>query len=126
MPTKKKEFFPTFLCLFFSVGTLTSVFKDNMSLRRHKTVENMVLNCFVCLDGRIRNRTHGSGSQRPKKYGSYGYGTPQHRSLKITHLCLFREGLAGFLISFSRPLYSYRSHETKWLGLLGGGGGLLN
>ncbi len=39
---------PKFFCLFITVGTLTSVFKSNMSLRSHKTVEIMVyLNLFA-------------------------------------------------------------------------------
>jgi hypothetical protein len=47
-----------FLCLLLTVGTLTSVFKDNMSLRSHKTVEIMVyLNI-----GYFRRSGTGSGS----------------------------------------------------------------
>jgi hypothetical protein len=41
--------FPKFFCLFLSVGTLTSVFKDKISLRSHKTLEFMVyFNWFAC------------------------------------------------------------------------------
>ncbi len=46
----KNEFFKKFIFLFLTVGTGTiiSVFKDNMSLRSHKTVEIMVyLNCLL-------------------------------------------------------------------------------
>jgi hypothetical protein len=74
IPTKIS--FSNFFCLFLTVGTLTSVFKDNMSLSRHKTVEIMVyLNFFASLpvDGRIRiskNNYMGSGSWRPKNIGS--------------------------------------------------------
>jgi hypothetical protein len=44
-----KNDFSKFFCLFLPVGTLTSVFKDNMSLESHKTVEIMVyLNFLAC------------------------------------------------------------------------------
>jgi hypothetical protein len=46
----QKIFFPRFFCSFLNVGTLTAVFKDNMSLRSQKTVKIMVnLNFFSCL-----------------------------------------------------------------------------
>ncbi len=50
----KNEFFSNFFCLVLTVGTLTSVFKDNMSLRSHKTVEIMDYLIFLLVDGRIR------------------------------------------------------------------------
>jgi len=53
MPVNKKEFFEV-SCLFLTVGTLTSVFKDNMSLRSHKTVEIMVYLNFWLVDERYK------------------------------------------------------------------------
>ncbi len=53
-------------CLLHSLGTFTSVFKENISLRSHKTVKIKVfLNIlFLLVDGRIRIRIYhyGSGS----------------------------------------------------------------
>jgi hypothetical protein len=41
--------FPTFFYFFLSVGMITSVIKDSISLRSHKTIEFMVyLNWFAC------------------------------------------------------------------------------
>ncbi len=70
---KMWDFF--FFCLFLTVGTLTSVFKDNISWISHKTVEIFVYLNFYdwqCLDRRIRIRTnnYGSGPRDPKTYGS--------------------------------------------------------
>ncbi len=62
----KMSFFPKFFCFisYFGYGTLTSVFKDNMSFRSHKRVEIMVYLNFLLPDPR-----------GPKTYGSYGSGT---------------------------------------------------
>ncbi len=38
----KKKVFPKFFCVFLTLGTLTFVFKDNMSLRSHKAEEIML------------------------------------------------------------------------------------
>ncbi len=53
---QKMSCFSKFFCLFLNVGKLTSVFKDNMSLRSHKTVEFMVYLNFLLVDRRIRIR----------------------------------------------------------------------
>ncbi len=42
------SFFRCFICLFLTDGTLTSVFKDNISLRSHKTEIMVFLNIFAC------------------------------------------------------------------------------
>jgi hypothetical protein len=55
MPVNKKEFFEV-SCLFLTVGTLTSVFKDNMSLRSHKKSWFILIVLLVDKSyGRIRN-----------------------------------------------------------------------
>ncbi len=46
----RSKLFSNFFCYFLTVGTLTSVFKDNGSLRRHKTVEIMVIFIFLHVD----------------------------------------------------------------------------
>ncbi len=68
MPTKTK-FFQFFFYVSGTICTLTSVFKDNVSMRSHKTVEIMVYLNFLCLlikgdPDRIRTNNYGSGSQR--------------------------------------------------------------
>jgi hypothetical protein len=50
-----------------TVGTLTSVLKDNVSLRSHRTVEiNGLILMFLLVDGSIRIRI----LEAPKSYGS--------------------------------------------------------
>jgi hypothetical protein len=57
---KKKKFFLLFLSI-STLGALASVFKDNMSLRSHKTVPEIMayLNFFLpVVDGRIHTNNH--------------------------------------------------------------------
>ncbi len=44
---QKISFFPTWFCLLLSVGTFTSVFKDNKFIKSHKTVEIKGFLCFL-------------------------------------------------------------------------------
>ncbi len=54
-PFKTPEEFCLSVFVFLTVGTLTSVFKDSMSLRSHKTVEIMVyLTFFACWSGSVQ------------------------------------------------------------------------
>ncbi len=56
IPTKKSFFLLINYCRY------TSVFIDNKSLRRHKTVEIKIFLNFLCVDGRIRIHTNNYGS----------------------------------------------------------------
>ncbi len=66
-----------FFCSFLTVGTFTAVFKDNKSIRNHKTAEIRVL--FSLDNGMIRIRTNkiitSPNPGGPKSYGSYGSGS---------------------------------------------------
>jgi hypothetical protein len=63
----KKNFFSFFwLIFYYTVTPFTPVFKDNRTLRSHKTVEIKVLYCLACGRIRIRENNYRSGSRRPK------------------------------------------------------------
>ncbi len=42
------------VCLLLTIGSLTSVFKDNMSLRSHKRVDTWFILIFLLANGRIQ------------------------------------------------------------------------
>ncbi len=62
--------------LIITVGTSTSVFKENKYLGSHKTVEIKVFLIFLLVDGRIRictiNYESGSGTGMPQKNSDPG------------------------------------------------------
>ncbi len=60
--------------MLISVGTLTSVFKDNMSLRSHKSVEIIVNLNFWLVDGSIQIQILEAQTHWYCSYGS-GSGT---------------------------------------------------
>ncbi len=109
---QKIIFFSTFSCLLLFEGTFTSFFKDKKSQRSHKIAEiNMFFVLFLLDDIRIRIRskihismTNGSGSGRPKTYGSYGSGSATLNS-----------GLTKFESwsrVFSKNIYIYMDLDT--------------
>ncbi len=51
---QKNSFFVFLLITQLRQDTFTSDFKDNKSIRSHKTVENKVLPIFLLVDGRLR------------------------------------------------------------------------
>ncbi len=63
--TSRRQKFFLFLCLFLFEGTFTSFFKKSQNSRKQKS--RFFFN-FLLVDGsiRIRIRTYGSGSRRPK------------------------------------------------------------
>jgi hypothetical protein len=80
MPTENKLIFLTLFAFLPTVGTLTSVFNDNKSIRSHKTVEIKVFLNLLLDYLRIQIRTiqiiADPDPGGPKTYGSSGSGTP--------------------------------------------------
>ncbi len=70
MPTKNK-----FSCSLFSLSTFTPFFKNNKSLRNHKTGEIKVFSFFCLLMQPDPYKYYGSGSCGAKTYGSFGSRT---------------------------------------------------
>jgi hypothetical protein len=74
----------TFICFFLTIGTSTSVFKDNKSLRSHKTVESRFFLIFMLVDGKIGAGPRSGSAEMdpdpepwgPKSQGFHGSPDP--------------------------------------------------